>query len=81
MLKRVVPLVRIVFLFAKEQNHCRQCILCFKHILFIRQKGKNIFSLSDIYTFMCVKIVVHPSFNAYLLRNWFESSFYLLQKD
>ena len=38
MLKRVVLLVRIVFLFAKDQNHCRQCIFCFKHIIFIRQK-------------------------------------------
>ncbi len=37
MLKRVVLLVRIVFLFAKDQNHCRQCTFCFKHIIFIRQ--------------------------------------------
>ena len=41
MLKRVLSLVRIAFLFAKDQNHCRQYILCFKHIIFIRQKAKN----------------------------------------
>ena len=42
MLKRVVLLVRIVFLFAKDQNHCRQCIFVLNtSFLFV----KNVFEV------------------------------------
>jgi hypothetical protein len=74
--KGVVQLVRIVFFFANNQNHCRQCIFSFKHIILICQKAKKIFPCSAIYTFMCVIMIVHPFFKLYLLRNRCESAFY-----
>ena len=79
-MKRVVQRVRIVFFFAKDQNHCRQCIFCFKQIILKRRKAKIIFQLSAFYTFMCVIMLVHSFFKVYFLRNWFESSFNLLQR-